>query len=113
MEQDINIIYLFGYSEMTGNHLGRLMPLLKAQLTKDSKIGVILIHDGVIGTSTKGKIPEALKELLDSDIKIHAMIPDLRARGIHMKHVHEKITPIEYEEFVDIIDNSQKVISWM
>lgn len=113
MTENRDIVYLFGFSETMGKQLERLLPLLKAQLSKSPKIDFILIHDGVIGTSIKGKIPESLNELLEFDIKIHAMIPDLKARGIDINHVHKKIAPIEYKELVDILDNSQKIISWI
>ena len=57
MTENRNIMYLFGYSEMTGTHLERLLPILKAQINKGSTVGLVLIHDGVIGINKKGRIP--------------------------------------------------------
>jgi len=109
----MDIIYLFGFSERTGNHLERLLPLLRVQIKKGTEVGLIFIHDGVIGLDTKGTIPSQVEELLNSNITLKAMIPDLNARGIPVERLHDKIKPIQYEELVELLDNSQKIISWM
>jgi len=108
-----NVLYLFGYSEMTGTHLERLLPILKAQVNKGSQIGFVLIHDGVIGINKKGRIPERMEELLKMSINIFAMIPDLQARGITQEQIHDKVKPIGYDELIDILDVTPKIISWM
>jgi sulfur relay protein TusB/DsrH len=113
MSENGKILYLFGYSEMTGTHLERLMPILKGQSNKGSQIGFVLIHDGVIGINKKGKIPKKMEELLNMNITIYAMIPDLQARGIALDNIHDKVKPIEYDDLIDILDVSPKIISWM
>ncbi|HEY0088741.1 MAG TPA: sulfurtransferase complex subunit TusB [Candidatus Lokiarchaeia archaeon] len=113
MVQELDMIYLFGFSTRMGKQLDRLLPLIKVQLKKGTKLGIVFIHDGVIGVSTKGKTSEALIELLNSQITLYAMIPDLRARGIKSTNIHEKITTIEYEDLVDILESTPKLISWM
>ena len=113
MAEMVNMLYLFGFSERMGNHLENLIPLLKSQLTKGSKIGLIFIHDGVINSSKKGKIPNSVKVLLDLSISLYTMIPDLKARGISLENINNGIKPIDYEELVDIIDATPKIISWM
>ena len=113
MAENINMIYLFGYSERTGKHLERIVPLLKSQINKGSKIGLIFIHDGVINATSKGKTPESVNELLGLNIALYTLIPDLKARGIALDHIHQKVVPIEYDQLVDIIDATPKVISWM
>ena len=113
MTENRNVLYLFGYSEMTGKHLERLLPILKAQIAKGSELGLVLIHDGVIGINKKGKIPDKMGELVNLDIKLYAMIPDLQARGIAQDTIHDKVKPIGYDELIDIIDVTPKVISWM
>ena len=113
MTENRNVLYLFGYSEMTGTHLERLLPIIKAQITKGSRIGLVLIHDGVIGINKKGKIPNKMEELLNLNITIYAMIPDLQARGIALEHIHDKVKPIEYDELIDVLDITPKIISWM
>lgn len=113
MAETVNMLYLFGFSEQMGNHLENLIPLLKSQLTKGSKIGLIFIHDGVINSSKKGKIPNSVKILMDLSISLYTMIPDLKARGISLENINDGIRPIDYEELVDIIDVTPKIISWM
>jgi len=65
MSENRHVLYLFGYSEMTGTHLERLLPILKTQINKGSQIEMVLIHDGVIGINKKGKIPKKMEELLN------------------------------------------------
>ncbi|MFX0040286.1 MAG: DsrH/TusB family sulfur relay protein [Promethearchaeota archaeon] len=111
--EKLEMIYLFGFSSNSGPHLERLLSILKAQKNKNSKIGMVLLHDGVIGISTKGKIPKQMEDLLDLNIPLFAMVPDLKARGITLDYISERIKPIEYEDLIDILDTTPKVISWM
>jgi len=113
MSENKKVLYLFGYSEMTGTHLERLLPILKTQINNGSKIGLVLIHDGVIGINKKGKIPKKMEELLNINISVYAMIPDLQARGIALEHIHDKVKPIEYDDLIDYLDETPKIISWM
>ena len=113
MPENRNVLYLFGYSEMTGTHLERLLPILKAQVNKGSQIGFVLIHDGVIGINKKGRIPKMMEELINMKITVYAMIPDLQARGIALESIHDKVKAIEYDDLTDILDVTPKIISWM
>ncbi len=113
MSENLDIVYLFGYSGMTGNQLHRLLPILKNQIKRNIKLGLILIHDGVIGITTKGKIPKEMEELLSLDIVVFAMKSDMKARGIAPEYVHDKIKSINYDNLIDVIDTTPKVISWM
>ena len=98
---------------MTGTHLERLLPIIKAQVNKGSQIGFVLIHDGVIGINKKGRIPKMMEELLNMKITVYAMIPDLQARGIALENIHDKVKAIEYDDLTDILDVTPKIISWM
>ncbi len=113
MTENLNIVYLYGFSPRHGNELSRLLPIVKTQSIDGAKIGFILIHDGVIGGSSRGKVSESMKELFSINLTIFAMIPDLKARGISLDYLDDKIKPIEYNELIDILDNSQKIVSWM
>jgi len=113
MTENKKVLYLFGYSEMTGTHLERLLPIIKAQINKGSQIEMVLIHDGVIGINKKGKIPNKMEELLTMNINLYAMVPDLQARGIALENIHDKVKPIEYDDLIDILDITPKIISWM
>lgn len=113
MSQNINMLYLFGFSENTGNHLERLLPLIKTQINRGAQIGIVLIHDGVIGINVKGRVPKAVEELLNLNISIFAMIPDLMARGLNPENIHSKIKLLEYDDLIEILDVTSKIISWI
>ena len=113
MAENLDIVYLFGFSELTGNHLRRLLPILKSQIKRNAKLGVVLIHDGVIGITTKGTIPKQMEELLNLDVAVFAIKSDIIARGIAQEKIHNNVTSIEYDELIDVIDATPKVISWM
>ncbi|MFW9823593.1 MAG: DsrH/TusB family sulfur relay protein [Candidatus Thorarchaeota archaeon] len=113
MTYNYDMLYLFGFSELTGNHLRRLLPILKSQTKKNRKLALVFIQDGVIGISIKGTISKKMQLLLDLDINLFAMIGDIVSRGIRPEFVHNKIKAINYDELIDLIDNSPKVISWM
>lgn len=109
----MDILYLFGFSMRTGTHLQRLLPIVKKQKERGSNIGFVLIHDGVIGTTANSLIPKSLEELMNLGISVFSMIPDMKARGLHIDNLRSNIKPVEYSELVDILDGAQKVISWM
>ena len=109
----MDILYLFGFSERTGNHLERLLPLLRVQLQKGKNVGMVFIHDGVIGLNSTSAIPKPIEELLNANITLKAMVPDMKARGIPVEGLHNKVKPIEYDELVELLDNAQKIISWI
>jgi sulfur relay protein TusB/DsrH len=113
MKDNLDVVYLFGFSELTGNHLRRLLPILESQIKKNTKLGLVLIQDGVIGISTMGKIPKQTEELLNLDVAVFAMIGDIISRGIRPEFIHKKVESIDYDQLIDIIDNTPKVISWM
>lgn len=113
MTEKIDAIYLFGYSPKQTKRLERLFPILKNHHSKGKKIGLILIHDGVIGTIPKDKVPKEIEMLINQGILVYAMIPDLKARGIETKKIYEKIKTIEYDDLIDIMDEANKIISWM
>jgi sulfur relay protein TusB/DsrH len=113
MEETFDMVYLFGFSPRYGNELNLLLPIIRSHLEKGRSMGMVLIHDGVIGASSKGKVTESVEQLGTLNIKLYVMKPDLQSRGIPLEHTHEKIKPIEYTELVDLLDNSQKIISWM
>ena len=110
--EELDILYLFGFSEVVGNQMKKLLPLITTQVRKNDRVGVALVHDGVIGYNKKGKIPLANQELLNLGISIFALTPDLKARGISLEGINEKVKLIKYGELVDLLENSKKIISW-
>ena len=112
MEELKKLVYLFGFSTRKSTSIDNLFNIVKEQ-TKDANIAVVLIHDGVIGTSKKGVMPTSLNLLLNLPITVFAMIPDLLARGIDPDSVDTRIKCIEYDDLVDILAQTPKIASWM
>jgi len=112
MEDIKKLVYLFGFSTRKSTSIDNLFNIVKEQ-TKDANITVVLIHDGVIGTSKKGVMPTSLNLLLNLPMTVFAMTPDLLARGIDPDSVDTRIKCIEYDVLVDILAKTPKIASWM
>jgi sulfur relay protein TusB/DsrH len=113
MEDENDIVYLYGFSPRKQVYLENLLGVVGNQIERNIKVAIVLIHDGVIGTSQKGKMPEVLNQLLNLPITMIALLPDLLARGIEPNTVDPRINCIEYSELVDILAQTPKVASWM
>ena len=107
------ILYLFGFSTRQGIQLDNLLNIIKIQIEMGAQIKVVLIHDGVIGISKKGVMPDSLTLLLKLPITVYGMLPDILARGIKSKNINERIQPIEYEDLVVILAETTRIVSWM
>ena len=113
MEQNRDIVYLYGFSGRKNIKLKKVINILEEQLKTGVNIKIVLIHDGVIGISKKGEIPQNLEKLINLPLTVYAMLPDLKARGINSETIHEKVILIEYEALVDILADTPKIVSWM
>jgi len=113
MTEKLDMIYLYGNSPRDGAYMDTLIPLIETQSTNGVKVGIVLIHDGVINASSKRKATEQVKKLMELPIAVFVMAPDLKARGILLDSINNAVKPINYEDLVDILDSSEKIISWM
>ena len=113
MSENSELIYLFGFSSRQTNQLTQLLPIIKDQINLRVKITVILLHDGVIGISKYGQIPDSLNKLLALNLRVCALIPDIIARGLDPNNVDTRVHCIEYDELVDYLVQITKVVSWM
>ncbi len=107
------LVYLYGFSTRKQVYLDNLLSILKDQTDNGARIAIVLIHDGVIGTSQSGTIPSSLNKLLSLSVSVFAMAPDLLARGIEPDTVDSRIKCIEYDELVDLLAETPKIASWM
>lgn len=107
------IVYIYGFTGRNTGRMANFTSILEEQLKVSAKITVILIHDGVIGTSKKGVIPPLMNQLLNLPIKVYGMKPDLLARGINPDDIDNRIELIDYENLVDILVRVPKIASWM
>ena len=113
MNNENSIVYLYGFSTRKNLLLANLNRILSEQISIGCKVSIVLIHDGVIGTSNKSIIPPALVEVLNLPINYYALIPDLKARGIDPNNLRDQIKGIEYDDLVEILIDNSKTISWM
>ena len=113
MVDDNSIIYLYGFSTMLESKLINLIKIIEKQIEQNSKISVVFIHDGVIGTSKVNKVSPTMKKLLNLPITTYSLLPDLNARGIDATKLQNKTTGIEYNDLVDLLVSIPKVVSWM
>jgi sulfur relay protein TusB/DsrH len=107
------IVYIYGFTGRNSEKMANFISLLEEQIKLRAKINVILIHDGVIGTSKKGIIPKSMEQLLNLPIKIYGMKPDILARGISPDDIDNRIKLLEYGNLVDILVRVPKIASWM
>lgn len=105
-------LYLFGYSPRT-TQLVNLLSILKAQVRKGKNIALIYMHDAVISANNKGIRPSTAGQVEDLSIDIYAMVPDLEARGISIDSLSEATKPLQYPDLVDLLDSTEKIISWL
>jgi len=113
MENEIDIVYLYGFSTRKPMYLNNLLSIVSEQIKIGVSITIVLIHDGVIGTSQSGIIPRSLEKLLRLSLSVFAIKPDLLARGIEPNTVDSRIQCIEYDDLVDLLVKTPKIASWM
>ncbi|MBY8988073.1 MAG: hypothetical protein KGD61_06425 [Candidatus Lokiarchaeota archaeon] len=113
MENDKDIVYLYGFSTRKQTYLDNLVGIVSEQIKNNVNIAIVLLHDGVIGTSQSGTIPDLLDKLLNLPVTVFALLPDLLARGIEQNTVDPRIKCIAYDDLVDILAQTPKVASWM
>ena len=113
MENDKDIVYLYGFSTRKQMYLDNLVGIVSEQFKNNVNIAIVLLHDGVIGTSQSGTIPGLLDKLLNLPVTVFALLPDLLARGIEQNTVDPRIKCITYDDLVDILAQTPKVASWM
>ncbi len=112
METDLSYLYLFGFSSRRTRHLDTLLPIITGQKLNGEKLGVVLLHDAVIGSTTPGVTPQSLLQLVTMGIKVFALIPDLEARGLAPTNLLPQISPLSYDDLADLLVGVPKVASW-
>jgi sulfur relay protein TusB/DsrH len=107
------IVYLYGFSTLLEEKLINLIKIIENHLKIKGASSFIFLHDGVIGTLQKGKFSSALMRLLELPMNFYALIPDLKARGIDINNLRNKIKGIDYDDLVDILASTPRIVSWI
>ena len=113
MIEKLDIVYFYGNSPRDGTYMETLIPVIETQFKNGKKVGIVFIHDGVINASSKRKSSEQVRKLMELPITLFVMTPDLKARGILLDSINNAVKSINYEDLVDILDSSEKIISWI
>ncbi|MBY8992165.1 MAG: hypothetical protein KGD58_15575 [Candidatus Lokiarchaeota archaeon] len=113
MNEQLSLVYLYGFSPLLESKLSTVKKIIENQLNLGAQITFIFIHDAVIGTSHKHSTSPLMKELLQLPLEFYSMIPDFKARGIDPEKLQPKIKGIDYEDLVNILATTSKIVSWM
>jgi len=113
LNEQPSLVYLYGFSLVLESKLNTVKEIIENQLNLDAQIHFVFIHDAVIGTTLKYKTNPLVRDMLQLPIKFYSMIPDLKARGLDSENLHSGIEGINYEDLVDLIVISSKIVSWM
>lgn len=74
--------------------------------------GVIMIEDAVYGAIQGTAAEEAVKKAL-GEIKVYALAPDLKARGLPEDKLIDGVTLVDYAGFVDLAAEHDVVQAWL
>ncbi len=113
METNLSYLYLFGFSARRTRNLDTLIPIIAVQKRNGEKIGVVLLHDAVIGSTTPGAAPQSLLQLLSMGIQVFSLVPDLEARGLAPANLLPQFSPLSYDGLADLLAGVPKIGSWM
>ncbi|NVM36153.1 MAG: sulfurtransferase complex subunit TusB [Candidatus Lokiarchaeota archaeon] len=113
MNENNEMVYLYGFSLRQRDKSESLLKIFNEHVKQKTKITLILLHDGVIGITQKSKIPPVLEELLHTPVTIYALISDILARGMDLKDLRNQIKAIDYDDLVDNLVDSEKIVSWI
>src|SRR4030042_3160224 len=103
METDLSYLYLFGFSPRRTRQLDTLLPIIAGQKLNGEKMGLVLLQDAVIGSTTPGAAPQSLLQLIAMGIKVFVLVPDLEARGLAQANLLPQIVPLSYDDLADLL----------
>jgi sulfur relay protein TusB/DsrH len=101
-------LVLYGFSGFYHCQRNRL----QSAITGLEDTAVVLMEDAVIGT-VKTEKNGPYSSLKDEKITLYCLSEDLNARGIDQSNLEPGISPITYDKLIDLIENSEKLISWL
>ncbi len=73
---------------------------------------ILLLEDGVYGALNNTAVSDRLARLTDN-IRIYALSPDIKARGLHEDRLVGNINLIAYDGFVDLAAEHDLVQAWL
>ena len=73
---------------------------------------VLLIEDGVYAAIDGGAAAAAVREAMQR-VRVCVLDPDVRARGIAGEKLIDGVARVDYDGFVDLVVEHDKVQSWL
>jgi tRNA 2-thiouridine synthesizing protein B len=73
---------------------------------------ILLFEDGVYGALKDSGFADSIKNAQKS-LKVYVLGPDLKARGLDKNSLINNIEIIDYQEFVKLVVENEKVQNWL
>jgi tRNA 2-thiouridine synthesizing protein B len=102
----MSVLHIVNKSPFDRNSLDSCLRLAKA----DSAI--LLIEDGIYAVQKNSSTAEKMQQAL-AQHPLYALQPDLQARGINPDSVIDGISLIDYDGFVQLTTEYDKLQSWL
>lgn len=101
----MQMLHIVNKSPLDRNALDSALRMAKPGST------ILLIEDGVYAV-TKGNKVEAMVKAAMKNCTVSALWPDLEARGMQ-DTVIDGVKQVDYSGFVDLVADSNSVMSWL
>lgn len=72
---------------------------------------ILLIEDGVYAATEGTSVSETLKQAMQTKT-VYALEPDVKARGLQDRLI-DGIKLVDYSGFVDLVEQNERVQSWL
>ena len=100
------VLHIVNKSPYDRNSLDACLRLAKA----DSSI--LLIEDGIYAVQKNSAAAEKMQQALNNH-RVYALEPDLKARGISADNMLDGISLVDYDGFVQLTTEHDKLQSWL
>ena len=101
-----NMLHTINKSPFENNTLSSCF----SRIAKDSS--VILIEDAVVASMQNTKFSDLVSKASKNN-KVYVLEPDLLARGLDKSKIIDGVTPVGYDDFVDLTVEHDSVQSWL
>ncbi len=100
------VLHIVNKSPYDRNSLDSCLRLARA----DSSI--LLIEDGIYAAQKNAGASEKMEQALKNH-RVYALEPDLKARGINPDNIVDGISLVDYDGFVKLTTEHDKLQSWL
>ncbi len=102
----MSVLHIVNKSPYDRNSLDTCLRLAKADST------ILLIEDGVYATLNNAAASDSVRQALGKH-QIYALESDLQARGVNPENMINGIAVIDYDGFVKLTTENDKLQSWL